>query len=190
MAAQDNGGGEVIHACVGNDGYVRVATAAKPCKPSERPLDWNEQGLQGLPGTPGEDGADGQPGLDGLPGTPGEDGADGQPGLDGLPGNPGEDGADGQPGLNGVSGWEIVTAATTTSSSTAGGNLAVGCPGGKKVLGGGGRIANASGQVRDTYRIIQSAPLGQSGWLIQVDIENDLQEVLTITRYAICATAL
>jgi len=60
VAAQDNGG-EVIHACVGTDGYVRVETEAKPCKRSETPLDWNEQGPQGLPGTPGTNGADGAP---------------------------------------------------------------------------------------------------------------------------------
>jgi hypothetical protein len=80
VAAQTDGG-QVIHACAGND-YIRLATEVKPCKANETVLDWNQHGIPGVPG---------EPGIPGIPGEPGEQGEQGPPGpvsLDALDGTP------------------------------------------------------------------------------------------------------
>ena len=66
-----------IHACVKQDGTLRIISATGTCKPNEIALDWSIVGPQGLPGTPGEPG---EKGDTGEPGAPGEPGLQGPPG--------------------------------------------------------------------------------------------------------------
>ena len=43
---------DVLHACVGPDGAMRLGDATE-CKKNEHPVSWNIQGVKGDPGTPG-----------------------------------------------------------------------------------------------------------------------------------------
>lgn len=64
-------------------GALRLVTAAKECRKTERAVTWNQQGLRGLPGARGAEGLDGEDGIDGEDGVDGDDGDDGVDGLDG-----------------------------------------------------------------------------------------------------------
>jgi collagen triple helix repeat protein len=79
-------------------GALRLVTAAKDCRKTERAVTWNQQGQRGLPGPKGVAGEDG---LDG------EDGIDGEDGVDG---DDGDDGFDGTDGTDATVSWKIVTA--------------------------------------------------------------------------------
>ena len=64
-------------------GALRLVTAAKECRKTERAVTWNQQGLRGLPGPRGAEGLDGEDGIDGEDGVDGDDGDDGVDGFDG-----------------------------------------------------------------------------------------------------------
>ena len=65
------GDSELIHACVGRSGFVKIVGADDTCRRGQLALDWNAEGMLGSPG------ADGADGTDGTDGTDGADGADG-----------------------------------------------------------------------------------------------------------------
>jgi hypothetical protein len=68
-------------------GALRLVTAAKDCRKTERAVTWSQQGPRGLPGprgVAGENGLDGEDGIDGEDGFDGDDGDDGVDGIDGT----------------------------------------------------------------------------------------------------------
>jgi hypothetical protein len=69
------------------DGALRLVTAAKECRKTERAVTWNITGPRGLRGPAGPDGVDGLDGDDGDDGDDGEDGFDGEDGVDGIDGD-------------------------------------------------------------------------------------------------------
>jgi len=70
---------DVIHACVGTNGSLRIVLPGEPCKANEFALSWNSTGPQGAKGDPGD------PGLQGLPGPAGPQGIAGPAGTDAPP---------------------------------------------------------------------------------------------------------
>jgi hypothetical protein len=80
-------------------GSLRLISAGKRCKHSERRIVWSvlgPQGAGGPAGSPGEKGSQGTAGTEGAAGTEGKAGAEGQPG------SPGQAGSQGPPGTPGV----------------------------------------------------------------------------------------
>ena len=99
----------LIHACVKQDGTMRIVGATATCKTNETALDWAITGPQGPPGTSGlqgPPGVQGEQGQQGLPGEPGQQGPPGEPGQQGPPGEPGQQGPPGEPGQQGPPGDE------------------------------------------------------------------------------------
>lgn len=78
----------LIHACVGVGGDVRIVGAASNCKARESAIEWNIQGPTGLSGPPGPLGATGPQGPQGPLGLQGERGPQGELGPAGLAGHP------------------------------------------------------------------------------------------------------
>jgi type VI secretion system secreted protein Hcp len=74
--AQANDGGR-IHACVHQDGSLRIASPDAACKAKESALDWSIQGPAGPTGTAGPAGPAGAQGPKGDPGPQGPAGAGG-----------------------------------------------------------------------------------------------------------------
>lgn len=92
-------------------GSLRLISAGKRCKRSERRIVWNvlgppgPQGATGTTGSSGEKGSAGNAGADGTAGPEGKVGAEGQagsPGQAGPQGAPGSQGPAGTPGAPGV----------------------------------------------------------------------------------------
>src|SRR5262245_50046924 len=53
-AAATNGqSSDVLHACVGPNGAMRLVDAGAECRNNESRVSWNVQGVKGDPGTPG-----------------------------------------------------------------------------------------------------------------------------------------
>lgn len=132
-AVSGDGEGQVIHACAGPNGQLRVVAAEEPCRKPETRLSWNQQGPAGLPG---QNGAQGEPGPRGDPGPPGPRGEQGPAGPPGARGEPGEQGPPGPAGSRAVDGLEIVTKLSARDSSTWR-MLGVNCPTGKVAISGG-----------------------------------------------------
>lgn len=88
----------VINGCRSiHTGALRVIDdeAGEQCRPSERPLQWNQEGPQGPIGPAGPQGPEGPPGPAGPPGPGGPAGTDGADGQDGEQGPQGEQGPPG-----------------------------------------------------------------------------------------------
>lgn len=51
------GDSELIHACVGRSGFVKIVGADDTCRRGQLALDWNAEGMLGSPGADGTDGA-------------------------------------------------------------------------------------------------------------------------------------
>ena len=111
--------GGVIHACVKDDGQVRIVKRTSDCKPQETYLEWSivgpkgekgDQGSQGEmgpvgPAAPqGEQGIQGEIGPMGLQGPQGEKGDTGDMGAIGPAGSVGATGAKGDMGDTGLAG--------------------------------------------------------------------------------------
>lgn len=82
----------VINGCRSiHTGALRVIDdeAGEQCRPSERPLQWNQEGPQGPAGPAGPQGPEGPQGPAGPPGPGGPAGTDGADGQDGEQGPPG-----------------------------------------------------------------------------------------------------
>jgi hypothetical protein len=67
LAAAQNDGEGLIHACVSKTGEVRIVGPSDACPKNQTALDWNRQGPQGLPGPQGPAGPQGEPGEPGAP---------------------------------------------------------------------------------------------------------------------------
>jgi Lamin Tail Domain/Collagen triple helix repeat (20 copies) len=87
--APDDDAANVIRACIGKAGRLRVVARPTDCRRSERRIAWNESGRRGEPGPPGPAGP---------PGATGADGAAGPAGPQGPPGPQGERGPQGPKG--------------------------------------------------------------------------------------------
>lgn len=146
-------------------GLVRVIDTARgqTCHASlEVPIGWNQTGPQGLQGPQG------------AKGDPGSVGADGAPGPQGPAGQPGE------PGQDGVSGYQIVPSSVIDFPPGIQATRSVGCPHGKKAVGGG-VSAGAFGVV------VESRPLF-TGEIWGAVIRNTSASETTRTQaWAICA---
>ena len=104
----------------------------------------------------------------------------------------GQDGTDGAPGISGYErvarSFEYVAIAGRDQAPA----LAIACPEGKKVLGGGGSvaIADAVGEPGDFGNVTESRPNSDTGWVIRVARVNGFiatGEVAYGNIYAICA---
>lgn len=129
---------QVIQACVGNNGNVRIVQSAADCHSSETPISWNVVGPAGPPGATGATGPQGPLGPQGPQGDPGPKGDKGDPGPQG-PAGPALTSLDQLSGLP-------CTAATgpgTTSVTSAGSPIEIVCNAtntGGGGTGGGGTI--------------------------------------------------
>lgn len=101
---------DVINACVGKTGALRVISTGKSCDRKETPLSWNiqgpqgEQGLAGPAGAIGPAGHQGEQGLAGPAGATGPAGLQGEQGLAGPQGPVGPQGPRGDTGAQGLAG--------------------------------------------------------------------------------------
>lgn len=141
-----------------SSGALRLVTAAKDCRKTERLVTWNQQGPRGLPGARGVAGEDG---LDGLDGDDGDDGLDG---LDGDDGDDGDDGAASEPKWKYVlTDVSVATGITTVSAGT----CAAPTP---QAVNGGYRPATPTTAV---VRVTASGPVGAgptaSQWNVQFE---------------------
>ncbi len=165
----------VIQACVDRDGNLKIVSPTTTCRREQQPLNWNKVGPAGSPGAPGSQGPAGAPGAQGAPGI----------GLQGVPGPQGATGAAGTPG---VSGYQQVVVTTVNEQLGAFGETVrfANCPAGKKVIGGGGIIFNASGRwVVDT-----SGPVSDTQWVIAfANITGNPISAGQMSISAICVTA-
>ena len=93
--------GGVIHACVRENGEIRIVADAKYCIRGETPLQWNIVGPQG---PKGDTGAPGPAGASGAQGPKGDTGATGPIGPAGPQGGKGDTGAAGPAGSQGPAG--------------------------------------------------------------------------------------
>ena len=105
--------GGVIHACVKDDGQVRIVKETSDCKSQETYIEWSivgprgekgDQGSQGEMGPVGPQGPQGENGIQGLQGLQGEKGEKGDTGNQGLIGLPGIQGPEGPQGVQGIPG--------------------------------------------------------------------------------------
>jgi len=86
----------------------------------------------------------------------------------------------GPAGPSATSGYEQKTASTTNSNNSK--TLAVDCPAGKKVAGGGGSISVTNGEIA----LFESRPLDVDTWLVSAAENNGVSGNWTLTVYAIC----
>lgn len=160
------GAGGAINGCYNKkDGNLRVidAQAGKLCDKAESTLTWNQVGPQGIPGVAGPKGDRGDPGAQGPAGGPGPQG---DPGPKGDTGSPGPQGAPGPAGAAGISGYELVSA-SSPFDSTASKQLYVGCPTGKRAIGGSASpFPSLADPNRDTAPVVLAeSSLGSTdGW--------------------------
>jgi hypothetical protein len=156
-------------------------------------------GPQGVPGPQGPIGPAGPRGPQGLPGATGPKGDQGEPGPAGpagpkgdigigLQGIVGPAGAPGPQGIPGVSGYQRVVVTTANEQLGAFGEVVrfANCPAGKKVVGGGGVIFNASGR----WFIDSSGPISDTQWVVA--FANATGATITAGQMsvtAICVTA-
>jgi hypothetical protein len=112
-------------------------------------------------------------------GVPGPVGPQGPPGPVGPQGPAGPAGPQGSPGLSGV---EIVTAESPHSSANSK-TLDIGCPGSKKLIGGGARLYGAGGAVA----LDESYPKDATTWRATGDEVNLTPASWWVVGYAICA---
>lgn len=96
----------------------------------------------------------------------------------------GPPGATGAPGAPGVSGYELVHV-STASDSISPKTMSVVCPGGKKVVGGGGYAS------LDAYTVVSASwPVSDGGWGLKGVEVTPTSQSWSMHGYAICVTAL
>jgi hypothetical protein len=144
-----------------------------------------DQGPQGLQGATGAKGDKGDPGPAGATGSPGATGATGATGLTGLTGAPGAAGAQ---GAAGVSGYQQVTGSVTVPASFMYAS-SIGCPAGKKVLGGGFQVGD-SVTITELLSVIPRKSFASSDTVWTVWLSNTNNIAIPVTFSAVCATAL
>lgn len=90
-----------------------------------------------------------------------------------------------------LSGRERVEGMTLTLTTTGTVSAGAGCPEGKKILGGGYRMLNRYGlPTTGNWRVTESIP-SETGevWIVTVELPEPAVEIVTLTPFAICATA-
>jgi hypothetical protein len=136
----------------------------------------------------GPAGPTGPTGPTGPQGPKGDTGATGPQGIAGTPGGPmgpagapGAKGANGTNGKNGVSGYQVVSKQQNIKAGRAM-TWTMGCPSGKKAIGGGVRSTSAG-----SFLTQGSGPSSSSGAGWAVTVVNVSKKSHKITGYAICA---
>ena len=120
-------------------------------------------------------------GAEGPQGATGAQGPQGATGPQGPQGVPGPAGSQGSPG---ISGYQVITAAST-SDATSGKAVAVNCPAGEKVLGGGISPETAS---TDTLVADNSYPNNNNTqWFVSAWDLAGTPSAWTLVGYAVCA---
>ncbi len=152
-------------------------------------------GAAGAKGDKGDIGAAGAPGAKGdtgATGSKGDTGAQGNTGAQGLQGPKGDTGAQGLQGIQGVSGVSGLERIVNTGNNVIlAGNgervTIVDCPAGKKIVGGGFVVFNATGR----WLSSANGPTSDTQWAVALaNISGNQISAGTITVTAICATAL
>ncbi|HVL94960.1 MAG TPA: hypothetical protein VM266_03795 [Solirubrobacteraceae bacterium] len=154
--------GERIFACASErDGALRMVAPGTACGNRERPVQWSVAGPQGPVGATGPQGPAGGPGAQGPAGDTGPQGPAGERGPQGPAGERGPAGADG------VSGY-VTRSGTSPMDSSSDKSVAMTCPAGTKVIGGGAGIAMdppTTTDVTGVPSITTSQPDGaNAGW--------------------------
>jgi len=185
-----------LFAALGGSAYAAVTVTGKNIKDGtvtgrdvkNRSLGTNKlstravSSLTGQPGPAGPQGERGPVGPTGPAGAKGETGPAGPQGETGPAGPQGETGQAGPRGPSGISGWQYVTQAARISPSSYA-KWSVGCPNGRKALGGG--VATASSEVLGRT-LLETAPHGEAtGWYGSVI--NRSSQPITDYVWAICA---
>lgn len=147
-----------------------------------------DQGPKGDTGATGATGPKGDPGAPGAKGDTGAQGPKGDTGASGPQGIPGPVGATGATGAAGVSGYlRVSTSANVPANFLA--QLDIGCPGGRKVLSGGFKQPDGTSVNNQILvNVHQSFPASDTLW--RQFIANRTSAAVTITIWAVCATAL
>jgi hypothetical protein len=185
VAAIPNSTDGRIYACYeSQSGLLRVydnqSGTPRACGKSEKPIEWNQQGVAGEKGDPGAQGPAGPQGVPGPQGLPGPQGAPGPQGLTGPQGPAGEQGPSGTPG---VSSLERVRSIKSVGPGVFA-SLTTLCPAGKKVLGGGYWVS----AINDVYVWESLASDDLTGWRVSVH-NRDILATTELTVDAVCATA-
>jgi hypothetical protein len=146
-------------------------------------------GNAGVAGAPGDKGPTGDKGAQGDPGAKGPDGdkgPTGDPGPTGDQGPQGDKGPTGDPGPTGavnISGYETTSAGGFAAPHSLEEAYAR-CPSGKKAVGGGFFVP--PGVVILNSHPVNDSPVGPSGSLWHVIVENHLDTTASFSAYAVC----
>ena len=188
------GSGGVISGCYPKSGGpLRVIDASSAtCASGELPLNWNQTGPQGPKGAQGPQGLQGPKGDTGAAGPPGPTGPAGQPGPKGDPGpqgskgDTGPAGPQGPPGPRGTPDFELIVGDEYDLLPFEPYEAFVGCPRGKKPVGGGFDNFN-TGNITESYPLVKqfSDNHFEDGWAVEVQggvFGGNVQP------YVICAT--
>jgi Collagen triple helix repeat (20 copies) len=155
-------------------------------------LSYNGSSLVWADGTAGVAGPKGDKGDTGAVGPKGDTGAQGLKGDTGVQGDPGAQGPKGDTGAAGnagVSGYGRVVNTLTNQSLGANGEVVLfaNCPAGKRVVGGGVVVFNASGR----WIVDTSGPTSDTQWAVAlINITGSTITAGTIQVTAICVSAL
>jgi Collagen triple helix repeat (20 copies) len=174
------------------DGAVSAAKlGSQNAAESGKFLAFNGSSLVWADGTAGTPGPQGPKGDTGSQGDAGPQGLKGDPGIQGPKGDKGDTGAQGpqgDPGAAGVSGYQRVV--NNLANQTLAANAEVvhfaNCPAGKRVVGGGVVVFNASGRWLST----SNGSTSDTQWAIAlVNITGTAISAQRIEVTAICVTA-
>ena len=111
-------------------------------------------------------------------------GAKGEKGDKGDKGAKGDKGDPGIAGLPGLSGYQVVQAVSGPLTKNVFTSVTATCPGGKKVLGGGGFV-NGVYPAGPTPALITSRPVNGVSW--QAGMSNNAGSSSNLVAYAVCA---
>jgi hypothetical protein len=122
-----------------------------------------------------------------TPGPQGPIGPQGPPGPQGPQGPTGPQGPQGAAGLNGVSGYEVVTkSATISAGPNSNSDMIVGCPTGKRPIGGGVRQNTVpAATMYGSY----PADAGEGPYW-HIALTNNTSGAREVTLFAICVIAI
>lgn len=197
-----------VHSCKKSDGTLRIIGASEGCRQNETALDWSIVGPPGPSGAPGAAGATGATGAAGPQGPQGPDGAAGAAGAPGPIGPAGPAGAQGATGPAGAQGPAGATGpqGATGPAGPAGGiadrevvlnqetfgpgssiqTLAVVCPIGKAVVGGGFSMSGVTGNGAMAEPLsMNPSPTSPRSWIVTVRVVSSTS--WTLGASAICA---
>jgi hypothetical protein len=179
--ATTSAGDKFVACAKKSGGALRLVSAAKDCRKTERAVTWSTKAQPGPRGPVGPRGVAGEDGEDGFDGDDGLDGDDGDDGVDGIDG---DDGVDGAPGpatkfhyVYGVTPATIpVGPSTIVSSEICPGTVPLAVNGGIKVDG-----------LATTVRVRATAPKGSGATPTQweAEVENTGAQT-TVTSWVLC----